>query len=83
MPWRDLSKSWHDTSVDYCDVCGNLLIRRYWELVGADHAVQRACREDDERLYWKLREYRARAASDDRRDSQPARQPAVDRDDRS
>jgi hypothetical protein len=49
MAWRELGKPWHDTTVDYCDVCGNLLIRRYWEF-SADGTTLRACREDDERL---------------------------------
>jgi hypothetical protein len=56
MVWRELGKTWHDTTVDYCDVCGNLLIRRYWEFAGADGSTVRACREDDERLYHRLRQ---------------------------
>lgn len=60
MPWRDLDKTWHDTTVDYCDVCGSLLIRRFWAFSGADGETLRACREDDERLYRKLRDYRTR-----------------------
>jgi hypothetical protein len=57
MAWVDISKTWHDTNVDYCDVCGNLLIRRAWEFTGADGTTLRACREDDERLHRLLREY--------------------------
>ena len=55
--WRDLDKTWHDTSVDYCDVCGNLLIRRYFGFTGDDGHLLRACREDDQRLYRKLRRH--------------------------
>ena len=51
MPWVELVKSWHDTSVDACDVCGNLLINSYWEFDTADGATMRACREDDEELH--------------------------------
>lgn len=61
MAWRALDKSWHDTSVEYCDVCGNLLIGRYWEFLDENERPVRACREDDERLYARLRVYRARA----------------------
>jgi hypothetical protein len=63
MAWRELNKTWHDTTVDYCDVCGNLLIRRYWGFEGVDGEGLRACREDDERLYHTLRRYRAEAAA--------------------
>lgn len=61
MAWRDLSKTWHDTTVDYCDVCGNLLIRRFWEFE-ADGRLLRSCREDDERLYHLLRQHRRQEA---------------------
>lgn len=54
MGWRELEKPWHDTTVDYCDVCGNLLIRAYWEFRGADGKLLRACREDDEQLLARL-----------------------------
>lgn len=50
MAWRELEKAWHDTSVDYCDVCGNLLIGRYWEFEGEGGRPVRACCEDDEEL---------------------------------
>ncbi len=58
MGWQDLPKEWHDTTVDYCEVCGNLLIRRYFEFVGGDGRPVRACREDDERIYTKLADFR-------------------------
>lgn len=57
MTWRDLDKSWHDVTVDYCEVCGNLLIRQYWEFQveqGGEQVLLRACREEDEPLYAKL-----------------------------
>jgi hypothetical protein len=61
--WRELNKPWHNTAVDYCEVCGNLLIRRYWEFVGADGETLRACRRDDERLYHLLRRHRGQTQS--------------------
>lgn len=30
MPWVDREFDWHDLSVDYCEVTGQLLPRRYW-----------------------------------------------------
>ena len=51
MAWQELGKTWHDTNVEYCDVCGNLLIRRAWVFRAPDGRTLRACREDDERLY--------------------------------
>lgn len=54
MGWRELQKTWHDTTVDYCDVCGNLVIHRYFAFTGDDGTVLRACREDDVRLYRRL-----------------------------
>lgn len=58
MSWKELHKPWQDTSVDYCDVCGNLLIRRYWEF-SANGELLRACREDDERLFARLIAFRS------------------------
>lgn len=57
MSWVTIDKTWHDTTVDYCDVCGNLLIRRAWEFTGRDGQTLRACREDDQRLHAQLRQY--------------------------
>ena len=57
MAWQELAKTWHDTDVEYCDVCGNLLIRRMWVFEGRDGETIRACREDDERLYATLDAY--------------------------
>ncbi|RCG31825.1 hypothetical protein DQ384_09870 [Sphaerisporangium album] len=58
MSWQDLTKSWQDTSVDYCDVCGNLLIHTYWEFADGD-ATLRACRQEDEALWHRLKGFRA------------------------
>ena len=57
MAWQPLTKAWHDTGVDYCEVCGSLLVRRYWAFT-ADGRDFRACREDDERLYARLKRAR-------------------------
>ncbi len=57
MAWNDLAKLWHDTTVDYCDVCGNLLIARFWGFVSAATGEsKRCCDERCERLYYRLRE---------------------------
>lgn len=58
MSWIELRKPWHDTSVDYCDVCGNLLIHKYWEF-NTGGETMRVCREDDERLWARLEKVRA------------------------
>lgn len=63
MGWRELEKPWSDTTVEYCDVCGNLVIRRCFEFQGVDGQLIRACREDDERLYHTLLRYRQRYAA--------------------
>ena len=60
MAWLPLQKTWHDTDVDYCEVCGNLLIERAWTFDGRDGKLVRACREDDERLYGLLHAYAPR-----------------------
>ncbi|MCY7418046.1 MAG: hypothetical protein LH650_06040 [Chloroflexi bacterium] len=57
MAWLELHKTWHDTDVDHCDVCGNLIIHRYWAFDDVDGVTLRACREDDERLYHRLRHF--------------------------
>lgn len=49
MTWQSIDKSWHDTGVDYCDVCGNLLVRRVF-IFSRGSKTWRACREDDTRL---------------------------------
>jgi hypothetical protein len=80
MAWQELNKPWHDTNVDYCDVCGNLIIDRAWVFTAPDGSTQRACREDDERLYATLREYvpaieEARAAYEHERESDKRAKP--------
>jgi hypothetical protein len=62
MSWEATARTWHDTDVDYCDVCGNLLIQRYWSFQGEDGTPLRACREDDVRLYHRLRAAAPRVA---------------------
>jgi len=57
MTWKELYKPWHDTTVDYCDVCGTLLIRKYWEFNSGD-LLLRACCEGDEKLWKRLEKYR-------------------------
>jgi hypothetical protein len=60
MSWVEFKKSWHDTSVDNCDVCGNLLINRYWEFTHTNGRTYHACRQDDEQLLQWLDEQRQR-----------------------
>jgi hypothetical protein len=67
MAWRELTKTWHDTDVEYYDVCGDLLIQGLWVFDGGDGQTVPACREDDERLYAKLRSYDARIGEARRR----------------
>jgi hypothetical protein len=55
VTWHALEKPWHDVSVEYCEVCGNLLIQRYWAFAGPDGATVRACSEDCELLAERLR----------------------------
>ncbi len=55
MPWQKLDKTWHDTSVDYCDVCGNLLIKQFWTFSEADES-KRVCDERCEHLFYRLRQ---------------------------
>ena len=31
MPWAEREESWYRTDVQYCEVTGQLLPRRYWE----------------------------------------------------
>jgi hypothetical protein len=62
VTWQTLDRPWQDTNVEYCDVCGNLLIRRYWEFKTYEGQVLRACREDDEDLYNRLKKWRNAAS---------------------
>lgn len=54
MTWHKIEKPWHDTSVEYCDVCGNLLLGQYWSFTDGDGRELRACQEKDEPLYFRL-----------------------------
>lgn len=60
MGWVAIDKTWHDTTVEHCDVCGNLLIRQAWEFTTPDGRRLRACGEDDERLAERLAHYAGR-----------------------
>jgi hypothetical protein len=60
VTWRALEKPWNDVSVEYCEVCGSLLIQRYWEFTRSEGEVVRACSEECEALAERLR--RARQA---------------------
>jgi len=60
MTWVASLKNWNDTSVDNCEVCGNLIINRYWEFTDTDGTVMHACREDDEQLLAWLKQQRKR-----------------------
>ena len=63
MAWHELKKNWHDTTVDYCDVCGNLLITRYWSFTEPDGGQpRRCCDETCERLFHRLRRLEESAA---------------------
>lgn len=58
MGWVELKKAWHDTSVENCDVCGSLLIGRFWSFADTDGTALRACREDDVELRaWLAEQY--------------------------
>ena len=61
MAWVAMEKAWHDTTVDHCEVCGNLLIRRAWAFTAPDGRTLRACREEDEQLYDLLGRYAPQA----------------------
>ena len=58
MGWQTLDKTWNDTSVDYCDVCGNLLIVKYWRFSDGDGREFRSCDPSCERLQARLRKSR-------------------------
>lgn len=50
MAWVEREVSWHDLAVEYCDVTGQLLPRRYWVFEVDGHEV-RAAHPRYERLY--------------------------------
>ena len=52
MPWVERQVSWNDLTVEYCDVTGQLLPRRYWsfevdgkEIRAADPRYEKLYRE--------------------------------------
>jgi hypothetical protein len=61
--WKQLDKTWHDTTVEYCDVCGNLLIKRYWSFEDESGRETRCCSEVCEDLYSRLRSLDATAGT--------------------
>jgi hypothetical protein len=48
--WTEPSRSWHDTSVIYCQACGRLIPRRAWIFEGGAGEL-RVCSPDCEDLY--------------------------------
>ena len=50
MGWVDRDVAWHDLAVEYCDVTGQLLPRRYWSFE-AEGRVVRAAHPRYEKLY--------------------------------
>jgi hypothetical protein len=58
VSWHALEKPWNDVSVEYCEVCGNLLVKRYWQFEGPGGEPVRACSEECETLAGRLRRAR-------------------------
>ncbi len=50
MPWIEREEPWQRTDVQYCEVTGQLLPRRYWTFE-VDGRQVRACDPRYERLY--------------------------------
>lgn len=50
MAWVERDVSWHDLTVEYCEVTGQLLPKRYWSFE-VDGRVLRAAHPAYERLY--------------------------------
>jgi hypothetical protein len=50
MGWVDRDVAWHDLAVEYCDVTGQLLPKRYWSFE-AEGRVVRAAHPRYEKLY--------------------------------
>lgn len=48
--WVDPARSWNDTSVSYCQVCGRLIPRRSWVFADEGREIA-ACSPDCEALY--------------------------------
>lgn len=53
MAWVDREVAWHELAVEYCEVTGQLLPKRYWSF-DVDGRVLKAAHPRYERLY---REY--------------------------
>jgi hypothetical protein len=50
MPWVEIPRQWHDTSVTNCRLCGRLIPSRLWVVDIAGESLG-FCSEDCERLY--------------------------------
>ena len=48
--WVDPQRSWNDTTVSYCQVCGRLIPRRSWVFADGPREIA-ACSPDCEDLY--------------------------------
>jgi hypothetical protein len=48
--WVDPARSWNDTTVSYCQVCGRLIPRRSWVFADGPREIV-ACSPDCEDLY--------------------------------
>ena len=59
MPWVERDEPWYRTEVEYCEVTGQLLPRRYWAFED-DGRVVKACDPRYERLF---HEYVAKRAA--------------------
>lgn len=52
MPWIEREIPWNQLTVEYCDVTGQLLPRRYWQFE-ADGREWRVADPRHEQLYWR------------------------------
>jgi hypothetical protein len=50
MPWVEREEPWYRTEVEYCEVTGQLLPRRYWAFE-VDGSMVKTCHPRYERLY--------------------------------
>ena len=49
--WVEFERSWHDTAIVNCAVCGRLIPRRAWVFDGGEGEIE-ACSESCEELYF-------------------------------
>ena len=49
--WVEFERSWHDTTLVNCAVCGRLIPRRAWVFDGGKGEIE-ACSEPCEELYF-------------------------------